>query len=257
MNYILLILFSLLYHVQSQSVVQCDLTGETLYTNGGSGGSGDCGTSLQEGATCTPVCGTGFEIDNGQVATCDVSNGVVVFTAAVCKATLCLNVDTTYTNGNAGECTPTMAFDATCSIECDNGYEATGGVNGQTKCNGGTNVNYAQCTDINECEETSGTIDYLSHQFTDGVCGLNGGCVNKDKVNDGVHFICECNAGYNGTYCNNDIDDCHGQPCYTGTCTDGVGGIDNYTCACLDGWSGKDCDLSLITHLTLPTTEAV
>ena len=252
MNYILLILFSLLYHVQSQSVVQCDLTSETLYTNGGSGGNGDCGTSLQEGATCTPVCGTGFEIDNGQVATCDVSNGVVVFTAAVCKATTCLNVDTTYTNGNAGECTATMAFNATCSIECDTGYEATGGVNGQTKCNGGTNVNYAQCTDINECEETSGTIDYLSHQFTDGVCGLNGGCVNKDIVNDGVHFICQCNTGYNGTYCNNNIDDCHGQPCYTGTCTDGVA---DYTCTCLDGWTGDDCDTGTdcITHV--PSTQ--
>lgn len=39
-----------------------------------------------------------------------------------------------------------------------------------------------------------------------------------------------------------DIDDCAGGPCDNGgTCTDGVNG---YTCACVTGFTGPDCETS-------------
>ena len=39
-----------------------------------------------------------------------------------------------------------------------------------------------------------------------------------------------------------DIDDCASEPCQNdGTCIDG---INSYTCACLDGWSGDNCETS-------------
>ena len=39
-----------------------------------------------------------------------------------------------------------------------------------------------------------------------------------------------------------DIDDCSSDPCQNGgTCTDGV---NSYTCACVDGYGGKDCSKS-------------
>lgn len=239
----LLLLFSILYKINGQASIMCDLTSlnaDDFHNGASDGNAGDCGDSLQEGDTCTPNCGTDWQVKVD--ASCGEVNGAIEFIPAVCESTICLNVNIEYTNGNVGDCDATMVAGATCSPECDEGYEATGGVNGQTKCNGGTNVNYAQCTDINECEETSGTIDYLSHPFTDGVCGDHAQCVNKDKSTDGVYFTCECDAGFDGTYCNNDIDECAGTPCYTGTCADG---INSYTCTCLDGWTGDDCDTGM------------
>ena len=39
-----------------------------------------------------------------------------------------------------------------------------------------------------------------------------------------------------------DIDDCNPYPCVNnGTCIDGV---DNYTCACVPGFQGKNCAIS-------------
>jgi len=61
-------------------------------------------------------------------------------------------------------------------------------------------------------------------------CGENGTCV------DG---ICECDAGYEGDHCEINIDECDPNPCLNGgTCTDGV---NSYTCACIDGFTGEDC----------------
>ena len=38
-----------------------------------------------------------------------------------------------------------------------------------------------------------------------------------------------------------DIDDCAGQPCKNGgSCSDGV---NNYTCACVAGYTGKNCSI--------------
>ena len=44
---------------------------------------------------------------------------------------------------------------------------------------------------------------------------------------------------------NTDIDDCDPDPCQNGgTCTDGV---DSYTCTCVTGFTGTDCDTSKLT----------
>ena len=51
-------------------------------------------------------------------------------------------------------------------------------------------------------------------------------------------FVCDCNAGYDGTLCNNNIDDCSPDPCVHGSCTDGV---DSFTCSCDAGYEGDTC----------------
>ena len=41
-----------------------------------------------------------------------------------------------------------------------------------------------------------------------------------------------------------DVDDCLSSPCQNGgTCTDAV---NSYTCACVDGWAGTNCENSKI-----------
>ena len=42
-----------------------------------------------------------------------------------------------------------------------------------------------------------------------------------------------------------DIDDCADQPCLNGgTCSDG---LNNYTCVCADGYTGKNCSVVSIS----------
>ena len=54
-------------------------------------------------------------------------------------------------------------------------------------------------------------------------------------------FICLCEPGFNGTLCDNNIDDCFGNPCIYGTCTDEVNG---FTCLCQGGYEGDTCAIS-------------
>ncbi|XP_048577303.1 protein crumbs homolog 1-like [Nematostella vectensis] len=52
-------------------------------------------------------------------------------------------------------------------------------------------------------------------------------------------YECACPAGFNGSRCESDIDDCQSSLCVNGTCIDG---INNYTCRCHVGYKGALCD---------------
>ena len=48
-------------------------------------------------------------------------------------------------------------------------------------------------------------------------------------------YTCNCTAGFNGTFCEHDIDDCVSHRCNNySRCEDGV---NNYTCVCKPGKS--------------------
>ena len=52
-------------------------------------------------------------------------------------------------------------------------------------------------------------------------------------------YVCICDAGYDGTLCDNNIDDCSPNPCLNGgSCTDGV---NSFTCSCAAGYEGDTC----------------
>ena len=46
-------------------------------------------------------------------------------------------------------------------------------------------------------------------------------------------MVCDCAAGYNGTYCEHETDECSTSPCLHGLCIDRV---NDYTCFCQNGW---------------------
>lgn len=48
-------------------------------------------------------------------------------------------------------------------------------------------------------------------------------------------FRCDCQPGYEGTLCDEEIHRCASNPCQHGTC---VEGLDSYTCICMDGYKG-------------------
>jgi hypothetical protein len=108
------------------------------------------------------------------------------------------------------------------------------------------------CTDIDGC---------LSH-----AC-INGTCVDDEPPSTG--YTCSCSSGWEGTYCDQDIDGCDPNPCFpTVACTDvpapGTGFTcgpcptgyegDGQTCTNYDACSPNPCVHGTCTDLAPPST---
>lgn len=72
-------------------------------------------------------------------------------------------------------------------------------------------------------------------------CPLPDPCHNGGSCTDGVNLaFCGCLPGFQGTFCEEDIDECASNPCHNGAnCTDCVA---SYTCTCPTGFSGIHCE---------------
>ncbi|CAH1256440.1 NOTCH2 [Branchiostoma lanceolatum] len=81
------------------------------------------------------------------------------------------------------------------------------------------------------------------------ICFNNGEC--STCFNDSYTF-CSCPLGYEGVFCNIDIDECASNPCHNGgTC---LHGLNNYHCHCSIGYEGLNCqtDLDLCAEVSCP-----
>ncbi|XP_036274237.1 protein jagged-1 isoform X7 [Pipistrellus kuhlii] len=91
------------------------------------------------------------------------------------------------------------------------------------------------CTVAMASNDTPEGVRYISSN----VCGPHGKC----KSQSGGKFTCDCNKGFTGTYCHENINDCESNPCKNGgTCIDGV---NSYKCICSDGWEGAYCEANI------------
>ena len=68
-------------------------------------------------------------------------------------------------------------------------------------------------------------------------------------------FQCDCDSGWNGTYCDVDVDECISSPCFNGgTCTDSsvdaTISIRAYSCACAPGFANGACAYAFISEYT-------
>ena len=68
-------------------------------------------------------------------------------------------------------------------------------------------------------------------------------CLNDGMCADGVNgFMCECEDGFMGDFCETDIDECESDPCLNGaTCVDKRNAFE---CQCADGFEGETCEIS-------------
>ncbi|MEQ2187188.1 hypothetical protein GOODEAATRI_002029 [Goodea atripinnis] len=90
------------------------------------------------------------------------------------------------------------------------------------------------CTVAVASNSTPGGERYISSN----VCGPHGRCRSQAAG----QFSCECQEGFRGTYCHENINDCESNPCRNGgTCIDKVS---VYQCICADGWEGDHCEIS-------------
>ncbi|XP_028288640.1 cubilin [Parambassis ranga] len=76
---------------------------------------------------------------------------------------------------------------------------------------------------------------------TSNICQTNNPCVNGQclSTTTAPGYICNCNAGWQGVNCDQNINECASNPCQNGgTCTDGING---FTCTCTAQWTGPLC----------------
>ncbi|KAK3085610.1 hypothetical protein FSP39_006044, partial [Pinctada imbricata] len=73
---------------------------------------------------------------------------------------------------------------------------------------------------------------------------LGNPCNNGDCTDEGNTFSCRCHYGFEGDTCEHNIDDCVGNACENnGTCIDGPA---NYTCLCQSEFTGDLCETRMV-----------
>lgn len=68
-------------------------------------------------------------------------------------------------------------------------------------------------------------------------CAGNGNCLNG---------VCQCNIGFIGESCEQNLNDCLSVTCSHGVCVDG---INAFTCNCDSGFTGRLCDVPIIVDV--------
>ncbi|KAH6924620.1 hypothetical protein HPB50_020806 [Hyalomma asiaticum] len=110
-----------------------------------------------------------------------------------------------------------------------------GDVRGETICLKGCKEPQGDCDRPNECKCRIGWEGPLCDRCVRYPGCLHGTCSQP--------WQCNCDEGWGGLFCNQDLNYCtNNRPCrHGGTCTNT--GQGSYTCSCLPGYAGTDCEI--------------
>ncbi|CAI9734458.1 protein jagged-1b-like isoform X3 [Octopus vulgaris] len=119
---------------------------------------------------------------------------------------------------------------------CQPGFEGKTCEKKKKICPNGSCEVIDQCTITVPSNRTSGEVRSISSN----ICGKHGIC----RSQAGSRFVCECQSGYQGTYCHETSwHSCDSNPCQNGgTC---VNSGDSFTCFCKEGFEGNVCEQNI------------
>ncbi|MFT7803566.1 delta-like protein 3 isoform X2 [Arapaima gigas] len=144
---------------------------------------------------------------------------------------------------NDATCTNTGQGSYTCT--CRPGFSGNNCEMETNECDSNPCKNGGSCSvsRINYCTVTAHCI-YAAQNRPKSVILLTK-CflflVGGQCLDLGHSVMCRCRAGFSGSRCEINVDDCARNPCRNaGTCVDG---INDYTCTCTLGYTGKDCSV--------------
>ncbi|KAL7885604.1 hypothetical protein AOLI_G00058990 [Acnodon oligacanthus] len=94
------------------------------------------------------------------------------------------------------------------------------------------------------CNETDTGPCHSNPCKNDAICEVIASSTRGDVFSG---YVCRCQKGFEGIHCQNNVDDCAGQPCQNGgQCRDLDG---DFTCKCPSPYVGKHCQLRCISLL--------
>ncbi|KAM4534255.1 cubilin [Odontesthes bonariensis] len=148
----------------------------------------------------------------------------------------CLN---TMGSFHCGSCPPGYEGDGKICTQADICSSNNGGCYASATCSSSPGSNFPVCT----CPPgyTGNGYGPTGCTQTSNICQTNNPCVNGQCVNttSAPGYICNCNSGWQGPNCDQNINECTSNPCQNGgTCTDGING---FACTCTSQWTGLLC----------------
>ncbi|KAB7501347.1 Fibropellin-1 [Armadillidium nasatum] len=92
--------------------------------------------------------------------------------------------------------------------------------------------------DIQECASSPCQNDGICHEYSN-LTYYEIGFFSNFSYKTAGGFLCECQLGFTGEFCEINIDECESSPCINGQCIDG---INSYHCQCYPGYEGTHCE---------------
>ncbi|KAJ2944603.1 hypothetical protein O0L34_g3957 [Tuta absoluta] len=147
---------------------------------------------------------------------------------------------------NGGTCVDGIA---SYNCSCPDGFIGDNCETNYNECESNPCTNNGTCIDMANgyvCSCVPGfsgehcEVDVAVCNATEEVRCYNGGqCIEGP----GFKFYCKCAAGWTGSKCVDQIDECQSMPCQNGGfCIDAHA---DYMCACAYGYTGKDCEVQI------------